>query len=461
MTFPLKAKLSAAFALVSVCVVAFIFFYAHNALDSSFRHYLLQRQDTRIAEVKHSVEESYAASGTWEYHSIETIGITALEQGMILILRGADGETIWDATEHNSGMCADMLEDMAANMHREYPDIEGGYTTQDVALYAESGKTGALEIGYYGPFYLTSAESLFIGAVDSALLFGTVLSLLLSLAVGILLSWRIASPIAKVAAVSRKIAKGDYSARGNENNSTTELKSLICAVNELAYVLSEQQRLRKRLTQDIEHELKTPMYALQCNVEAMLDGIYAPAPERLQSCLDEIIRINDTISGLNALEKSEGGALAVERSEFDIAEALRAVCANFEGAFADSGVALVCGVAPFRVIADRGKLTQIVVNLISNALKYTPKGGHVEVDARNHADRFEITVTDNGSGISAEDMPLIFERFYRADASRTRKTGGTGIGLAIVRALATALGGTVSVESEPNVRTAFTVSIAK
>ncbi|MDR2087868.1 MAG: HAMP domain-containing histidine kinase [Clostridiales Family XIII bacterium] len=461
MTFPLKAKLSAAFALVTICVVAFIFFYAHYALDSNFQRYLLHRQDTRIAEVKRSAEESYAASGAWESRSIEPIGISALEQGLILVLRDASGGVVWDAAEHNSGMCADMLEDMAANMRREYPDVDGGYTTQNIALYAESGRTGELEIGYYGPFYLTSDESLFIGAVDGALLFGTVLSLLLSLAAGILLAWRIASPIAKVAAVSREIAKGDYNARGDEGDSTTEIRSLIRAVNELAYVLSEQRRLRKRLTQDIEHELKTPMYALQCNVEAMIDGVYDPSPERLRGCLDEITRINGMIGGLNALAKSEDNSLEIERGEFDMGEMLASVCAGFEGAFADKGVALTCGNARFRVSTDGGKLARILVNLLSNSLKYTPEGGRVAVNARDGADRFEVTVADNGCGISAKDMPLIFERFYRTDESRARGTGGAGIGLAIVRALATALGGTVSVESEPGVRTVFTVSIAK
>ena len=461
MRFTLRTKLSAAFALISFCVVAFIFFYAHNALDSNFQRYLLKRQDTRISELRHSAEDGFAVSGASDRRSVEALGIAALEQGLIVVLRDAGGATVWNATEHNSGMCAEMLENMAANMRREYPSIDGGYTTQSVALFGESGRIGALEIGYYGPFYLTSDESLFIGAVDSALLLGTALALLLSLAAGVLLARRIASPITELAAMSRRIVKGDYAARGDERNSTTEIRSLILAMNELAYVLSEQRHLRKRLTQDIEHELKTPMYALQCNIEAMVDGVYAPDAARLKSCLTEIVRINEMIGELNALAKYEDGGIQTEIAEFALDETLRAVCAGFEGAFAEKNVELLFTGAPFSVRTDRNKLTQIVVNLLSNALKYTPEDGRVELRATNHADRFEIVVSDNGIGIAPEDLPLVFERFYRTDRSRTRKTGGAGIGLTIVRSLATALGGTVGVESEPNVATAFTVSIAK
>jgi signal transduction histidine kinase len=458
---PLKIKLTACFALVLACVIAFIFVFARFSLDTSFRRYLINRQDARISEVKHALEQSCATVGNWDSSSVESIGISALEQGLILILRDAGGNTIWDATKHNSGMCNAMIERMAENMKRQYPTIAGGYSTQFLPLNIESGESAELEVGYYGPFYLTSDESLFIGAVNRALLLGSVLALLLSLTVGTWLANRIATPLAKVVRVSKKIAEGDYGARGDAKDSTKEIQELMQTVNELAHILSEQRNLRKRLTQDVEHELKTPMALLQGHMEAIMDGIWQPTPDRIKSCHDEIIRINNLIGDLGTLARCEESGFAIIEQEMDLCEVIDAVVTNLESAFADKGVTLKVACASFPVRTDRDKLTQILVNLLSNALKYTQSGGHVAVEARDFSDRFEISVSDNGIGIPQEELQLVFERFYRTDLSRARKTGGVGIGLAIVRALATALGGSVSVESTQNTQTSFTLHIAK
>jgi signal transduction histidine kinase len=350
---------------------------------------------------------------------------------------------------------------MAENMKRQYPAVTGGYTTQSMTVQAGNGDSAALEVGYYGPFYLTSDEGLFISAVNRALLLGAVFALLLSLSAGTLFANRIAASLAKVVRASKRIAEGDYSVLGDTGDSTREIKELMQTVNELAHILSEQQSLRKRLTQDIEHELKTPMTALQGHVEALVDGIWQPTSDRIKSCYDEIVRINNLIGDLGTLARCEGSGINVVKQELDVGEVIHTVATNLESSFLDKGVALEVSDSPFSVRTDRDRLTQILVNLLSNALKYTPPGGRVSVAADNFPDRLEISVTDNGIGISQEELPLVFERFYRTDLSRARETGGAGIGLAIVRALASALGGSIDVKSTPNIQTKFTLSIVK
>jgi signal transduction histidine kinase len=392
---------------------------------------------------------------------VESIGINALEQGLILILRDKSANTIWDATKHNSGMCSAMIERMAENMKRQYPAVEGGYAKQFLPLYSGDGESAELEVGYYGPFYLTSDESLFIDAVNHTLLVGSAFALLLSLAAGAWLAKCITASLAKVVQVSKKISEGDYSARGDVGDSTKEIQELMRTINELAHILSEQRSLRKRLTQDVEHELKTPMALLQGHMEAIMDGIWQPTPDRIKSCYDEIIRINNLIGDLGTLARCEDRGVAVMKQEVDLGEVINGVVTNLESGFVDKGVTLEAGNVSFPVRTDRDKLTQILVNLLSNALKYTPSGGHVVVEAKDFPDRFEISVSDNGIGIPQEELPLVFERFYRTDLSRARKTGGAGIGLAIVRALATALGGSVSAKSTQNTQTTFTLCVAK
>jgi signal transduction histidine kinase len=352
-----------------------------------------------------------------------------------------------------------MIDHMAENMKKNYPGVEGGYTTQSMPLYEEGGKIADLDLGYYGPFYLSGDESLFINAVNRALIVGMAFALALSLTAGTLLAARIAAPITKVASVADKIAKGDYGAQSGVRSSTSEIALLARTTDKLAKILSEQQTLRRRLTQDIEHELKTPMSALQCHIEAMIDGIWEPTPERLKSSLDEIIRINGLIGDLRSLAEYESGALTVVEQEIHIGDLLRSITTGLEGAFAEKGVELSLDCEDFVVATDRDKLTQIVVNLLSNALKYTPPGGETKLAATRLTHSFMLTVTDNGIGIREDELPLVFERFYRTDLSRTRETGGTGIGLAIVKTLATALGGEIGAESRPGGGTVFTLRI--
>jgi signal transduction histidine kinase len=352
-----------------------------------------------------------------------------------------------------------MIEHMAENMKKSYPKVEGGYTTQSVSLYGESDIIANLDFGYYGPFYLSGDESLFISAVNRTLIFGMAFALVLSLAAGTLLAARIAAPITNVASVADKIAKGDYDAQSGVRSSTSEIALLARTMDKLAKILAEQQTLRRRLTQDIEHELKTPMSALQCHIEAMIDGIWEPTPERLKSGLEEIIRVNGLIGDLSSLAEYESGALTIVKQEVHIGELLRSITTGLEGAFAEKGVELAFDCGDFVVTTDRDKLTQIAVNLLSNALKYTPPGGKAELAASEIAHGFALTVTDNGIGIPEDELPLVFERFYRTDLSRARKTGGTGIGLAIVKALAAALGGEIGAERRPGGGTVFTLRI--
>jgi len=459
MNIPLKIKLTAAFAVVSVCLVVFIFVFSRYSLDDSFRKYLINRNDTRIATVKSAVEESYSVYDGWDVNAVESVGIRAMEQGLILVLTAPGGAVLWDATAHNGGMCAAMLEDIVENMKKHYPAVDGEYTTQSFALYGENGLAANLQVGYYGPFYVNSDEGMFIDAVNRALLLGMLLALLLSVAAGILIAGFIAAPITKVAHVADKIAKGDYNARSGVKSTTTEIKVLARTADELAHILAEQQALRRRLTEDIEHELKTPMSALQCQIEAMIDGIYEPTAEKLKSGLEEIIRVNGLIGDLRSLAEYESASLSIAKQYVSVSELVKAAASNFESAFAEKGVKLTFNCGDFVINTDRDKVMQILVNLFSNALKYTPTGGLVNVSAKETSAAVEIAVTDNGIGIPKDELPRVFERFYRTDISRARNTGGAGIGLAVAKALAGVLGGKLIADSKPGSETVFTLAI--
>jgi len=196
-------------------------------------------------------------------------------------------------------------------------------------------------------------------------------------------------------------------------------------------------------------------------MEAMIDGIWKPDVERLKSCHEEIMRINRMVGDLEKLAKYESENLILTRTSFDISDLIRNIIRNFENDFLNKGIQAVFIGEKEIVKADKDKISQVIINLLSNAIKYTPQGGTVEVRVTGFHDVTEIVVKDTGEGILQDDLPHIFERFYRADQSRNRMTGGAGIGLTITKAIVEAHKGKIQVQSKVNQGTEFTILLPK
>jgi two-component system sensor histidine kinase BaeS len=225
--------------------------------------------------------------------------------------------------------------------------------------------------------------------------------------------------------------------------------------------MGKQELLRKRLTSDVAHELRTPVATLQSHMEAMIDGIWEPDVERLRSCQEEIVRIGKMVGDLEKLARYESENATLEREHFDLSELVKRQLQNFENEFLSKNITADFKGSEEIVFADRDKISQVVVNLLSNALKYTQPGGRVRVAVKGSEDVAELVVKDNGRGIPEEDLPYIFERFYRADKSRNRMTGGSGIGLTITRTIVEAHGGSIEVHSIIDIGTEFIVTLPK
>ena len=275
--------------------------------------------------------------------------------------------------------------------------------------------------------------------------------------IGALMAKRLSTPISRVIDNAAEIAKGSYSIKSSEMTDVREINQLTTAINELAVTLQQQEKLRKQLTADVAHELRTPLSTLQSHFEAMIDGVWQVGPERLKVCHSEIIRLTRLVKDLEKLARYESDQIVLEKSEFDIAALLQETIVNFEGEFNSKGIQLSFEGQPEIIKADRDKICQVTINLLSNALKFTPAKGSVTVGVSKVAGGVEIAFADNGSGIAATDLPYIFERFYRAEKSRNRSSGGSGIGLSIVKALVEAHQGSIKVESKVGVGTTVKV----
>jgi len=435
---------------------------ANRMLERQFEKYVVDKLEQNAEEISLTLSERYLRWGeSWDTDGVESIGMSALGDGLILRVEGPDGSVIWDAIEHNSGMCAALLQQMAENMESRYTGFQGGYAEKTYPVSAAGKTVGKAVVGYYGPYFYTENDLAFIGTLNTLLLAAAAAAGVTAVLLAAYMARRLSSPIGRVVDAAGQIAKGSYSGRVSEKSSTREIITLTGAINALAESLDKQERLRKRLTADVAHELRTPLANLQGQLEAMIDGIWQPDAKRLQSCHEETLRLARITGDLETLSRYESDGIALHRERFDVSELIAQVLDSFESTFIKKHITLAADNRPVILEADGDKLGQVLINLLSNALKFTPDGGEVAVTAEESDDRVKIIVKDTGIGIAAEDQPLIFERFYRADKSRSRSTGGSGIGLAIVRSIVEAHGGTVGVRSRPGRGSEFIVLLPK
>ncbi|MDI3328349.1 MAG: ATP-binding protein [Alicyclobacillaceae bacterium] len=296
-------------------------------------------------------------------------------------------------------------------------------------------------------------------ALQQSVVWSAIGAVVLAAAVSFFVARRIAGPLIEMKEAAERMIAGRLDVR-TPVRGRDEVADLGRALNHLAEALREQEELRKTMTADIAHELRTPLATVKSHVEAFLDGVWEPEPGRLRSCYEEIERLTGLVADLEELTRLEAPDFRLRPEKSDLRQlAARAVDVH-RAVFLQKGVDLSLeGNGPVWAMVDRERMMQVMTNLLANALKFTPRGGRVTVGVAVQDGRATITVRDSGQGIPEEDIPKVFERFYRVDKSRSRRGGGAGIGLTIVKRLVEAHGGTVEIESSPGKGTAVFVHV--
>lgn len=286
-----------------------------------------------------------------------------------------------------------------------------------------------------------------------------IISIVFAAIAGIILAGKISVPVKAATRAAKDIARGNYNNRINTDICTMELSELGNAVNHMAESLDNQEMLRRRLTSDVAHELRTPVANVSSNIEAIIEGVLEPTNERLSSCYNELERITGIITELEKLRQIEGENMILHIGHVDIYELAKEVKLIFENEMSKKNIRCDIIGEHIDVCVDKDKMSQLLNNLISNAVKYTDNYGNIQITVIQENENVVITVKDNGCGIDDNDIPYIFERFYRTDKSRNRSTGGAVIGLTITRAIVQLHGGTIHVESKKGVGSLFKVTI--
>jgi signal transduction histidine kinase len=299
------------------------------------------------------------------------------------------------------------------------------------------------------------------GLIQQSLLVAGFSALAAAAVVSLFVSRRIVEPLQDLTEVSQRLALGYYRER-TTIRSDDELARLSESINQLAEALDRTEQRRLALLADVAHELRTPLTTIEGYMEGLLDGVVTADEQTFTVVRHEAERLRRLTEELALLSRVEAGALTIRPRPCNPAELLHELAARFQPQFMACEVDLTLALppAPPRITADPDRIAQVLINLLANALRYTPAGGQVTVALTPFDDYVQITVRDSGIGIAAEHLRLIFERFYRVDKSRARASGGTGIGLTIARYLVYAHEGDIWAESEgPGRGTAFHITL--
>ena len=421
---------------------------------NAFGNYLIQRRQADIENLGESLTNLYAEEGgIWKRRRVMDILRPSPQwNNMIISLLDSQGREVFTLRP---------LQQMNRRWQNENNNNapEDEFEKSTIKLTHEQKHIGSLEVSRRLPS--VHYEFSFIGHLTYYTLVGAFIMIIIACWVGYLVSGRLSRPVIKAIALTRRISKGDYDI--NEKLPTVgirELDDLMRGVEELGKSLAGQEKLRRRLMVDVSHELRTPLTVVRTQIEAIADGIFEPTPERLANCLNEINRLGTLIANVDALTRLEGEVLEIRTEKTNMRRFIEPSIDTFAPVFERIGINFTNELEnDIYANIDAKKFRHVIDNLLSNAARYTNKGGTVNVKLYKQDKQVIIKVSDTGIGISEKDLPNIFERFYRADESRARVTGGSGVGLAIVKATVDAHNGKVYAESVKGQGSCFTIEL--
>lgn len=442
----LRCKFLLLFILISAIALSSAFIL-RGYIMRDFSSYLDGESQDRIQRVVALLEGGYERNGGWKREALAADLTWALQLGVKVRLYDAAGQQVIDSDQAVSALPPLMRKRVMDSI--AYDQISGKTDPVPYPLYLRGEEIGHLEANLLNHV----KEDYFVRSSNRILLISVTLLGLISITAGIIASRRLSRPIMELVDAAGDIAGGNLSRRVTSAGGD-EIGHLSKSFNRMAQNLETQEKLRRSLVSNAAHELRTPLAIISGELEGMLDGVLPVDRTALQSLHDEARRLTSILDGVDELARAEAGSLNLQKENVELKPYLAVIADRFERVFAEKSAALVLDCPDeLQVNADPDRLSQIVINLISNSYKAITSGGRVAIVAFREGGSVCIEVVDNGCGIPEDNLPHVFERFFKG------RDNGLGLGLSIVQELISAHGGTVTVRSSQGAGASFLVKL--
>jgi signal transduction histidine kinase len=462
----LRVRLLLMFMFVVIVTLATVAFIQQQATTSAFRDYTNNvKQIYPVRKDVLPIIDNILAT----YQSGNLIGLkaqmteVAMENEVRIILVDSNKRIVFDSNEFTPKTdknASNAPYASGTSMTQLTPALLSTSSLPTILLSTNAASSGPASPPFPSGDTSKTLSQNFLNTITHSFWLVIVLAWLLALLLTLALSNRILKPVRELTRIANRMEKGDLSQRVRIRTKD-EMGMLAHAFNTMADSLARSEQLRRNLVSDVAHELRTPLTNVRGYLEALKDGVIDPTGEMIASLYEESLLLSRLVVDLQELSLAEAGQLHLVRRPLALEEVIVKAVSSLQLQATNKQLALRVEMSPClpRVEADAERVGQVLRNLVSNAITHTPPGGEIRIRARSINGEVLVSVDDTGEGIEEQHLPYIFERFYRADASRSRATGGTGLGLAIVKQVVEAHGGQVEAESAPGRGSSFTFSL--
>jgi two-component system sensor histidine kinase BaeS len=431
------------FLLVSIIALSSAYFL-RESMVKDFRQYIEGEMEDRVYLVMAEIEREHEKSKKFEATNLSENVIWALLLGLEIRIIDHKNNVVTDAEKALNSLPSLMRERIVKITDFNKAALNAEFMSYP--MFSKGKDIGTLEVR----FLKQKKENIFIERSNKFLLTSLIILGGFALLLSVIFSSSLTRPIKRLASAAKEISKGNLKT-SVKVASSDEIGELSKSFNAMARNLETQESLRKKIISNVAHELRTPLTVIRGELEGIMDGVLATDKKQLQSLYEETGRLNKMLDGVDELTQAQAASLTLKKQAINLKPFLQNISERYIKVFSEHGIALEIESKEIEIFADPEKLSQIIINLLTNALKATEKGGSVRIITGDSSSETFIAIEDTGKGINENDLPLIFERFYKASKS------GLGIGLAIVKELTAAHAGRIEVRSELGKGSTFTI----
>ncbi|MPW24454.1 hypothetical protein GC105_01430 [Alkalibaculum sp. M08DMB] len=441
------------FVITAMVSIAFITIITNIGINLFFTDYIRETRSRDDEKVVQYVEQVYIDYNGLNSQSFMSIMHYAYSDNLTIRIKDIDNRVIWDSSTSDN---------MHSMMQRDKNKIDTTVVYNNYSYSYLGKQIGSIDVGRPKSIISSIEDKQFLSTINGIFAIAFIFTLGVAILTSSNISRKFLKPIYKIRENANYIKNGQYKDLNEVITNTFELNDLSISMNELADRLDYQEHLRKRMTTDMAHELRTPIATIQSHIEAFIDGVWVPSVEKLSIVHDEVNRLTKLINELSDLSLIESDDIKLNKSSVNMSLLLNNILKTFEPLFISKNININNEIPKnIELSGDEEILQRVFINILSNAFKYTNENGNVRINVVQIGDVINIVIEDTGIGIPKEDIKHIFERFYRSDISRNRVSGGTGIGLTISKALIQAHGGNIKVESEEGIGTRVIITLNK
>jgi signal transduction histidine kinase len=470
------ARVTISFALTATMTVLILTIVLAVVWEQQFSSYTRANMETVAQSYAAQLAEEYEQAGGWTDEILNGVSSPSSSIGVQVI--DVDGTIIYDDTWEEAETVFDSAGERVGGTRSSRAPTDAEATVSAPITTSDGEQIGTIRLWAYGSdALLTSEDIAFRSNSYKAILIAAIFAIALSVVIGAVFARSLSRPVKRITSAAAAIREGDLTARSGVRGED-EIGQLGETFDDMATTLERDLKLEHRLTSDVAHELRTPLMAMLATVEAMQDGVLPSDDEHLAVVASEVRRLSRLVDAMLQLSRMENGTASFKPTDVDMVGLVRSLVTAQEQLFADNDLTLTfhdddapedeylvedenVDREPHAIWAkvDRDMMNQAITNLLSNALRYTPAGGKVDVHIHQEKGDVLISVSDTGIGIAPEDLSRVFSRFWRSDASRERASGGLGVGLSLTKHIIDRHHGYIAVESEVGKGTTFTLHI--